>query len=90
MNNILYFECSPLVGLLRDTDLEYLLLNYSVLGEPEHTHKTSVLLYIKSLWKDFSMVMTAHKEGSRVFGQEWETVQNLLYLWILQPRKWMI
>ena len=50
MNNILYFEFSPLVRLLRDTDLEYLLLNYSVLGEPEYTHKTRVLLYIRSLW----------------------------------------
>lgn len=43
---------SPLVGLLRDTDLEYLLLNYSVLGEPDIL-MNRILLCIEYLEKDF-------------------------------------
>lgn len=40
------------MGLLRDTDLGYLLLNYSVLGESDIL-VNSILLSIEYLWKDF-------------------------------------
>lgn len=40
------------MGLLRDTDLGYLLLNYSVLGESDIL-VNSILLSIEYLWKDY-------------------------------------
>lgn len=68
-NSILYFQFSPLVGLLRNTDLEYLLLNCSVLEEPEYTHKPDTAVHAVSLGGFCYGNTMAHKEGAECLGR---------------------
>ena len=47
---------------------KYLLLNYSVLGEPEYTHNR-ILLFMKFLWIFFMVIWLSTKKGAECLGR---------------------
>lgn len=60
-----------MVGLLRDTDLEYTLLSDIVLGEPEYTHEQNMCYALNISGRIFLLMVIwiVHRRGAEYVGR---------------------